>query len=264
MSQDRYLMRPLGRTGFTAGRLGISGGYGAPAEAIELAFEKGVNYFYHGSIRRDSMTRAIKNITARGQREKIFVVAQIYWRMFRWPVMRSFDSFLKKTGLDYVDGLLLGWHNSNPDQLLLDISQELKEKKLVRFIGISGHNRKAFPEFAKTGLYDFFHTRYNAVHRGGETEVFPLLPSENRPGVVVYTATSWGQLLNPRKTPRGEKTPSGSDCYRFVMSNPSVDVCITGPKNLDQTKEALRALERGPMSRDELNWMRRVGDYIHR
>jgi aryl-alcohol dehydrogenase-like predicted oxidoreductase len=264
MHQNGYIMRPLGRTGFTAGRLGVSGGYGASAEAIELAFEKGVNYFYHGSIRRDAMTRAIKNIAARGQREKIFVVAQIYWRMFRWPVMRSFEAFLKKTGLDYVDGLLLGWHNANPDQAVLDICQELKEKKLARFIGISGHNRKAFPEFAKTGLYDFFHTRYNAVHRGGETEVFPLLPSENRPGVVVYTATSWSQLPNPGKTPPGEKTPSGSDCYRFVMSNPSVDVCITGPKNMDETKEALRALERGPMTPDELNWMRRVGDYIHR
>ena len=178
--------------------------------------------------------------------------------------MRSFDSFLKKTGLDYVDGLLLGWHNSNPSQRLLDICRELKEKKLTRFIGISGHNRKAFPEFAKTGLYDFFHTRYNAVHRGGETEIFPLLPSENRPGVVVYTATSWSQLLNPRKTPPSEKTPAGSDCYRFVISNPSVDVCITGPKNMHETKEALRALELGPMTEDELDWMRRVGDYIHR
>lgn len=264
MNHDSYTMRALGRTGFMAGRLGISGGYGAPAEAIELAFEKGANYFYHGSIRRDAMTQAIKNITARGQREKIFVVAQVYWRMFRWPIIRSFDSFLKKTGLDYVDGLLLGWHNTHPDQLLLDICQELEEKKLVRFIGISGHERKAFPEFAKTGLYDFFHTRYNAAHCGAETEVFPLLPAENRPGIVVYTATSWGQLPNPRKTPPGELTPSGSDCYRFVMSNPSVDVCITGPKNMDQTKEALRALEREPMTPDELAWIRRVGDYIHR
>lgn len=264
MNNDGYIKRPLGRTGFMAGRLGIAGGYGLPVEAVEMAYEKGCNYFYHGSFRRDGMTQAIKKITARGQRKKIFVVAQIYWRMFRWPVMRSFESFMKKTGLEYVDGLLLGWHNSQPDQQLLDICQELKEKKLVGFIGISGHNRKAFPEFAKTGLYDFFHTRYNAVHRGCETEVFPLLPGENRPGLVVYTATAWGQLPNPGKTPPGEKTPSGSDCYRFVMSNPSVDVCITGPKNMDETKEALRALERGPMTPDELGWMRRVGDYIHR
>lgn len=264
MNQDDYTRRPLGRTGFMVGRLGISGGYGAPESAIEMAYENGCNYFYHGSIRRDAMTQTIKKIAAQGQREKVFVVAQIYWRMFRWPVIRSFESFMKTTGLDYIDGLLLGWHNTHPDQALLDICQELKEKRLVRFIGISGHNRKAFPEFATTGLYDFFHTRYNAVHRGGEIEVFPLLPPENRPGVVVYTATSWGQLPNSRKTLPGEKTPSGSDCYRFVMSNPAVDVCITGPKNMEETKEALGALQKGAMTPDELSWMRRVGDYIHR
>lgn len=98
MDHDDYIMRPLGRTGFMAGRLGISGGYGAPAEAIEMAYEKGVNYFYHGSLRRDAMTQAIKKITAQGQREKIFVVAQNYWRMIRWPIMRSFESFMKKPG----------------------------------------------------------------------------------------------------------------------------------------------------------------------
>jgi aryl-alcohol dehydrogenase-like predicted oxidoreductase len=183
--------------------------------------------------------------------------------MFRWPIMRSFDSFRRLTGLDYVDGLLLGWHNTNPDPTLLNVCRELKEKGLVRHIGVSGHNRKAFPEFARTGFYDFFHTRYNAAHRGGETEVFPLLPKDNRPGIVIYTATSWGQLLDPRKTPSGEKTPSGSDCYRFVMTNPSVDVCITGPKNMKEAEEALSSLDKGPMSPEEMDWMRRVGDSVH-
>jgi aryl-alcohol dehydrogenase-like predicted oxidoreductase len=47
------------------------------------------------------------------------------------------------------------------------------------------------------------------------------------------------------------------------MSNPAVDVCISGPSNADQAKEALRALELGPMSADELAWMHRVGKAIH-
>ncbi|MBF0291021.1 MAG: hypothetical protein HQK86_02595 [Nitrospinae bacterium] len=264
MDDDAYVRRPLGRTGVIVSRLGISGGYGAPTEAIELAFEKGVNYFYHGSSRGAGMTQAIKNITAKGQREKLFVVAQNYWRIFGWPFKRSVYSFLKKTGLDYIDGLLLGWHNTHPNPRLLDICQELKEKKLIRFIGVSGHNRKAFPEFAKTGLYDFFHCRYNAVHRGAEIDLFPYLPTENRPGVVVYTATSWGKLMSPSKTAPGEIRPKGSDCYRFVMSNPAVDVCITGPADMDEAKNSLKALEQGPFLPTEMDWMRRVGMYFHR
>jgi hypothetical protein len=34
----------LGRTGLRAGRLGIAASYGVPAEAVERAFERGVNY----------------------------------------------------------------------------------------------------------------------------------------------------------------------------------------------------------------------------
>ena len=40
----------LGKTGLKVGRLGVSGGYGAPAKAFEMAYERGCNYFYHGSI----------------------------------------------------------------------------------------------------------------------------------------------------------------------------------------------------------------------
>lgn len=253
----------LGRTGLQACRLGVSGGYRAPAKAFEIAFERGVNYFYHGSLRAKGMNDAIKSIVAKGKRDELVVVAQNYWRAFEWPFRRSFDAFLRKTGLDHVDVLLLGWHNHAPAQKFLDICRELKAKGLIKFLALSGHNRPAFPVLARSGLYDIFHIRYNAVHRGAETEIFPHLPAESRPGIVIYTATSWGQLLSKSKIPAGEKLPRASDCYRFVMSNPNVDVCITGPGNIEQMEEALRTFERGPMSEDELAWMRRVGSHIH-
>jgi len=248
----------LGKTSLSVGRLGISGGYGAPAEAVETAFERGCNYFYHGSFRRDGMTKAIKNICAKGRREKLVIVAQVYWRA-PWLLNRSFDGFLKTTGLDYADVLLLGWYNSNPPRRILDACAALKERKKIRHLAISGHDRSAFPEFAKTGLYDVFHVRYNAAHPGAETDVFTKLPMEGRPGIVTYTSTRWGGLINPKRTPKGEKTPAADDCYRFSMSNPSVDVAICGPKNMDEMKTALSALEKGELDADEDAWMRRVG-----
>jgi aryl-alcohol dehydrogenase-like predicted oxidoreductase len=109
------------------------------------------------------------------------------------------------------------------------------------------------------------HVRYNAAHPGAEREVFPLLSTNGkRPGMVAFTATSWGQLLNPKRVPPGERVPTAADCYRFVLSNPDVDVCMTGPANEAQAAEALRAIELGPMNPEELAWMRRVGDYIHK
>lgn len=251
----------LGKTKVSVGRLGVSGGYGAPAEAFEMAFEKGCNYFYHGSIRRNGMNLAIKNLCGKGKRDKLIIAAQIYTRgvwLFNW----SFNRFLKKTGLDYIDVLLLGWYSSHPKKDILDSCIRLKNKGLVRFIGISGHNRNAFPDFAKTEIYDLFHIRYNVAHRGAETEVFNRLEPLNRPGIVTYTATRWGGLINPKKMPEGEKTPHASDCYRFVLSNPNVDVCISGPKNTEEMKEALISLDRGPLTENEIAWMCRIGDHL--
>ena len=104
------------------------------------------------------------------------------------------------------------------------------------------------------------------LHRGAEREVFPSVagkPAAERPGVVTYTTTRWGHLCDPRRTPRGERTPSGTDCYRFALSHPQVDVALAGPANEAQMDQALRALELGPMDEEELAWMRRVGDHIY-
>jgi hypothetical protein len=119
--------------------------------------------------------------------------------------------------------------------------------------------------FLDSGIaVDVLHVRYNAVHPGAEAEVFPSLPAADlRPGVVAFTATSWGQLLKSGRIPPGEKKPAAADCYRFAMSHPAIDVCLSGPSNVGQLRQALQALDLGPMSADELAWMHRVGKAIH-
>jgi predicted aldo/keto reductase-like oxidoreductase len=87
--------------------------------------------------------------------------------------------------------------------------------------------------------------------------------------MVSFTATSWGGLLGKaplqgllpgtHRLPKSERVPTAVDCYRYVLTRPEVDVCLTGPANAAQMKEALEALRLGPMSQDELAWMRRVG-----
>ena len=133
----------------------------------------------------------------------------------------------------------------------------------MRFLALSGHNRRLFVELAGLGIFDIFHVRYNAAHRGAEKDIFPHIQGEGRPGIVSYTATRWGQLLKKKMMPAGEDTPPASHCYRFALSNPSVDVCVCGPKNSFQMEEALMTLEQGPLSPEEMDRMIRIGDYVH-
>ena len=254
--------RILGKTGLKVGPLGVASSYGAPANAFEEAFERGCNYFYWGSQRRNSMRQAIINICSKGKRDDLIIVIQSYSRS-AFLMETFFKRALKSLGLDHADVLLLGWHNKKPSQKILDKALEMKEKGLCQFLGVSGHNRSLFPKLAEDKIFDLFHIRYNAAHRGAEEEIFPHLQGDIRPGIVSYTATRWGQLLNPKKMPPGEEPPQASHCYRFVLSNPAVDVCMCGPKNTDQMREALRTLELGPLNEEELKRMREIGAFVH-
>src|SRR5688500_14877281 len=105
-------MRTLGRSGLSVGRLGLASSYGGTAKGFEKAFERGCNYFYWGSFRRNGMADAIRNLAPRN-RDKMAVVLQTYarWAPFiSWNVERG----LKSLKLDYADVLLLGWYNSMP------------------------------------------------------------------------------------------------------------------------------------------------------
>lgn len=249
----------LGRTGVLVGRLGISASYGMPASAVEGAFEQGVNYIYWGSLRRKAFAEGLRNL--RRHREKIVLVVQSYTPL-AWYLRISVERALRELRFDYADVLLLGMWNRAVPPRVLDAVRRLKDRGLVRYLGISTHRRPLAALLAPQQHYDLFHVRCNAVHRGAEQDVFPYL-EESRPGVVAFTATSWGQLLRHRRIPKHEPTPTAGDCYRFVLSNDAVDVCMTGTANWEQTQHALAALRRGPMSEEEMAWMRRVGAAIY-
>jgi predicted aldo/keto reductase-like oxidoreductase len=252
----------LGKTGLKVGRLGVAASYGAPTAAFEEAFERGCNYFYWGSMRKSGMRDAIRNISEKGRREDLVIAMQSYSRSA--ILMESFfKQGLKKAGLDHADVMILGWHNKRPSQRIMDRALSMKEKGLFRFLALSGHKRTLFPELAREKIFDIFHIRYNAAHRGAETDIFPHIEKNTVPGLVSYTATRWGQLLNPKKMPEGETPLRGSDCYRFALSHASVDVCMCGPKNHDQMKEALRTLDLGPLNDQEMERMHRIGDHLH-
>jgi len=251
--------RTLGRSGLVSSRLGLGSGYGVDADDVEYAVDRGVTWLTWGP-RLGSFGEGIRRV-ARRSRDQITITLQSYTRVASLlaPLLgRS----LKKLGIDHADVLALGWWNEPPPPRILDAALGALDRGMARHLIISCHHRPTFASFIADPRYAAIMVRYNAAHPGAEKDIFPLLDGRavhERPGVISYTATRWGKLLDPKLTPPGERTPRASDCYRFALSNPHVDVTLTGPKDRAQLDEALTALDRGPMSDDELAWMRRVG-----
>ena len=176
---------------------------------------------------------------------------------------RTFRKGLERLGVDYADVLLLGWYNGMPPARIMDKALELREKGLVRHLAISGHHRPSFVRFAADPRFGVLHIRYGAAHPGAEKDVFPAMPKENRPGVVAYTSTAWGKLLNQGKMPPGEAPLRARDAYRFVLNNPDFNLCMTGPATAAEMDEALSTLDAGPLSPEEDARIRRIGAHVH-
>lgn len=252
----------LGRTGLNVSRIGIAGGYGLPAHAVERAFDEyGVN-FLHWSPRRPGMAEAFRRL-ARTKRGDMIVAVQSYDHVGFW-IRHSVEKALRALQTDYLDILFLGWLNRTPGSRVLSAAFRLKERGIVRFLGMTGHSRGFHGEMARRAdsPFDVHMVRYNAAHRGAEEEVFAGL-SGDRPGIVTYTATRWGNLLRQKNMPPDEKPLTASECYRFVLSHPAVDLCLAGARTEQEMEEGLRALSDGPLSLDELERVRRIGDYVH-
>jgi aryl-alcohol dehydrogenase-like predicted oxidoreductase len=254
----------LGRTGLHVGRLGISSSYGAPAAAFEEAFERGCNYFVMGSFmkgRSKEMIKAIRNIKQAGKRDQLVVCLMEYTHSSLLGKAHFYGG-LKKLGLEYVDVMMMGYYPNKPRKQVLDLGMGLKEKGVVRHLALSGHSRKLFPKLVESPI-DIFQVRYNAANSGAEQDVFPFCGGENRPGIISFTATRWGQLLKEDKMPPGENPLTAKECYQFVLSNPAVDVCMTGARTHKMMKENMETLDSSPLSDEEMVRIRRIGDHVY-
>ncbi len=252
----------LGRLPNRVLRLGLSASYRPGQAAVRRAIDLGVGCFFLYGF-DSQMVRVLRALPA-SERERLVLATGAYNLVWtRQNFRRTLEKRLRQLRTDYLDVFLyLGvMKPADLDERALDELNAIRQDPRVRAVGMSCHDRKFAAEMGLRGALDTLMIRYNAAHRGAETEVFPSL-DPRRTGVISYTATRWTALL--RKTPNWKgPVPDASLCYRFVLSHPSVDVCLTAPRNQRELEFNLRSLERGPLDEDELRFMREFGDAVH-
>jgi predicted aldo/keto reductase-like oxidoreductase len=259
---DEWLYRtPTAFQGKRIHRVGLAANYGIDEDGVRRAMDRGVNFFLHTSRGKGLKNPLRAAIGERREQIAVAGFATIGW--FGWGVRRGAESLLKSLGTDYLDLFLLGWvgvgaaWTSTTERELV----HLRESGKVKAIGVSIHDRPRAGKLAESSPLDLLMIRYNAAHPGAEREIFPHL-RETKPSILAYTATSWRKLLKKPKSWDGPPMTAG-DCYRFQLSSPHVDLALTGPASRAQLEENLDAVEKGPLSEDELAWMRQYGRAVH-
>lgn len=247
----------LGRKLF---RLGLSGSFHLEETGCREALER-IQYVFWSPFMK-GLTPALRDALSR-DRQRYTVSTGPMLCYFPDAARRAVERTLRTLDIDYLDVLQLYWLGkmSAFSGAVQGELARLRDEGKVLAVGASIHNRKRAGKLAVHSILDLLMIRYNAAHPGAEQDIFPHL-ARRRPVVVAYTATAWRRLL---RAPRGwtGRVATAGDCYRFCLSSPHVDVVLTGPRNVEELRENLAAIEKGPLSEEEMGFLREFGRAVH-
>jgi aryl-alcohol dehydrogenase-like predicted oxidoreductase len=262
---DNFLTTTLGNTGLRVHRLGLSASYRPGKKAVYAALDAGINFFFGFGV--DTQLTGVMREVLAGERKRCVIATGAYNMIWGYPnLRRSLEKRLRQFGTDYIDiFMFLGVMKEKefPERAQEELHR-MREEGKFGYIGMSCHDRDFAGRMAAKGALDLLMIRYNAAHRRAELDIFPHLALYN-PGIVSYTATRWTYLLRrPRQWPKHSALPTPGQCYRFALSHPNVHVCLTAPTNERQLAQNINALREGPLTADEMSFMKDFGDAVHK
>jgi aryl-alcohol dehydrogenase-like predicted oxidoreductase len=244
--------RPLGKTGEMVSCIGFGSGTrfcsieseNAAQALLEKAFVSGINYFdTAGSYTRRGIERLSEKrlgIFSKTRRKKVFLATKIDPRD-RDGALRSVETSLKFLQTDYLD--LIQIHSlSNRDDLerigsangVLAAVRELKDQKIARFIGITGHNDGvAMTEALRRYDFDTVLMALNAAQSANpiaqcKMEAIPAFEQsalpvalEKKMGILSMKVMGQGMLVGS-----SSGQAAAAELLQFNLSQPAASVII--------------------------------------
>jgi aryl-alcohol dehydrogenase-like predicted oxidoreductase len=264
--------RKLGRTGAEVTVLGLGGFTGMkeprskqfdPVELANAAIDAGVRYFDTAPAYNNGQSERNYGEVLATRRNEVFLAAKTGQRTYD-GAMREVEASLKRLRTDHVD--LLQVHNTKanedlaawgkPDGVLRALGK-LRDEKVTRFIGVTGHESAEVLCRAIT-MYEFdtLLTTFNPMpaRRAYAEKLLPLA-LEKRMGILAMKVMggAFGSLAkgNP---PKNDGAPNHDDAphqaepgelIRYVLGLP-ITVAVVGMKSLAQLRINAAAARQTP------------------
>lgn len=277
--------RPLGKTGVEVSVLALGGVIGMqlppskdhdPAALAELALDSGITYFDTAPSYNNGQSETNYGQVLARRRKEVFLTTKTQDRTYD-GAMRSIEQSLKRLRTDHVD--LYQIHGMNfqdrheawgkPDGVLTAM-HKLREQKVTRFIGLTGHEDAEILRRA-IELYEFdtLLTTLNPVSRRRQFRE-KLLPVANQKkmGVIAMKLMGGGNGClvkgNPSKTliqPFHDDTSNQAEAeslIRYTLGLP-ISVAVIGVASPAQLTANIRAArETQPMTAEEQRDLERL------
>ena len=284
--------RRLGKTGLTVSEIGLGAEWlerkdeAACREIIDVCESRGTNIldcWMSEPTVRTNIGKAIQ-----GKREKWYIQGHIgstwqdgqYVRTRDLPkVKEAFEDLLTRLGTDYIDLGMIHYVDSEKEFAeicagpFLSYVHELKEKGVIRHVGLSTHNPKVAKLAAESGevemmlfsvnpafdlmpptdnIEDYFAEEYDASLGGIDRERAELyrLCEQRDIGLTVMKGFAGGRLFDAARSPFGVAlTPV--QCIHYALTRPAVASIMAG---FDAPEQVLEAVSYEEASEEDLDY----------
>ena len=291
--------RTLVRTGFKVSRIGLGAAQHGRSDipdahvekVLNLALDLGINFIDTAPSYGRSEERIGRFLSRRKDEFTIATKCGCYGDLTegeycidysRKAILEGLEESRRRLKVELID--ILQFHGLPPPELLeeaFEVLFEVKEKGLVRFVGISADGPKAAAfagkptgkldaaEIARRWHVDTWQFTYNIISQEAAEELIPVLKEEGM-GTIVKRPLSnvvWrfegrpeGDFLGrpwerAREMPLEEiagDMPLTEFALRFVLSHPGVDVALVGTIREEHLREDVGYAEKGPLSEEEV------------
>ena len=234
-------------------------------QTLKYAFENGVNYFdlaagdakcfpYYGEAFEKVRDKVIYQIHFGANYE----TGTYGWTTNLDTVKKSIEWQLKELKTDYIDYGFIHCLDEESDWKayqkngILDYILELKQKGIVKHIGVSSHTPELINEILDTQLidmvmfsinpgYDYHHGDYANGSADERMNLYKRCEAEGV-GISVMKPFSGGQLLDEKTSPFGRKLTK-IQCMQYALDRPGVLTVLPGIRGTDDLKEILKYTE---------------------
>lgn len=273
--------RKLGSTGLLVSEIGLGCEGFAEDECrnakrlLDEAESQGINYF--DLYASDPEVRASVGEALRGRREKFMIQSHVcsVWKDGQYKRTRNIDEvkagmeeMLSLLQTDYIDVGMIhyvdsvkDWHTV-ADGPVLAYVKELKEKGVIRHIGLSSHNPEVALEAVKSGDIEVLMFSVNPCYdlQPASEDVEELWAEKNYKehlinmnperqelyetcqrldiGITVMKAFGGGDLLDEKLSPAG-KALTVNQCIHYALTRPGVSTVLAGARSVEQLRQSI-------------------------
>lgn len=274
--------RTLGKTNLVVSEIGLGGEWfnGLPPEEsrkiIDTADENGINYidiFMPQAPTRDNIGAALE-----GRRERFIIQGHLCTVYEDEQYMRtrdiektkaSFKDLLARLRTDYIDVGMIHYVDSEDDFKtvfegpIYEYALELKEKGVIRHIGMSSHNPHIALKAVENGYIDVLMFSINPAYdmEASDTDIYDLMEFKGMEkghlvadearqklyslcessgvAITVMKPLGAGTLLDAKSSPFGVAM-TVPQCIQYALDRNGVKVVIVGCHTVQEVLEAVK------------------------